>query len=187
MRADGFDVPAIFYRAGEQPAPTVLICSGFDGSQEELWHHYGMPVLERGWNVLTFEGPGQPTVRREQKLGFIHDWERVVTPLVDHALTRPEVSKHQLALVGTSMGGYLAARAAAFEHRLAATILIDGVADMFPSFAASLPKEVLALLDDEKNRERFDAVSSAHGRRTTCSRTTSWQRASTVTSAPAWR
>lgn len=161
LQAKGFEIPAIFYRATLDPAPrpTVLMCSGFDGSQEELFHQNGMPVLERGWNVLSFEGPGQPTVRREQGLGFIHDWERVVKPVVDHALTRPEVDSQALALVGVSLGGYLAARAAAFEPRLAAAILIDGVADFFPTVGGSrLPPELLAMLDDEGSRARFDAV-----------------------------
>jgi hypothetical protein len=105
LRADGFDVPAIFYRASAARAPTVLMCSGFDGSQEELLHLNGMAALERGWNVLSFEGPGQPTVRREQGLGFIHDWERVVKPVVDYALTREEVAPKALALLGVSLGG----------------------------------------------------------------------------------
>lgn len=160
LRADGFDVPAIFYRAARDvaPRPTVLVCSGFDGSQEELLHICGFAALERGYNVLTYEGPGQPSVRRDQGVGFIHDWERVLSPVVDFALQRPEVDGRSLASVGLSMGGYLAARAAAFEHRLAATILIDGVAEMFSTFATGLPPELLHMLDDEGSRGRFDAL-----------------------------
>lgn len=160
LHADGFDVPAIFYRAtlDDTPRPTVIICSGFDGSQEETMHSCGFAALERGYHVLTYEGPGQPTVRREQKVGFIHDWERALSPVVDYALGRPEVDGRKLASVGISMGGYLAARAAAFEHRLAATILIDGVAEMFSTFAAKLPPPLLHMLDDEGSRDEFDAL-----------------------------
>lgn len=160
LRADGFDVPAIFYRAAldGKPRPTVIVCSGFDGSQEELMHTCGFAALERGYNVLTYEGPGQPSVRRDQKLGFIHDWERVLTPVVDYALTHPDVDGKKLVSIGLSMGGYLAARAAAFEHRLAATVLIDGVAEMFSTFAAGLPHELLRMLDDPASRDKFDAI-----------------------------
>jgi dienelactone hydrolase len=66
---------------------------------------------------------------RDQGLHFRFDWEAVVSPVVDLALTLPEVDAARLALVGTSLGGYLAARAAAFEHRLAAVVLHDGVYD----------------------------------------------------------
>lgn len=159
LRAEAFEVPAIFYRASldPRPRPTVIICSGFDGSQEELMHTCGFAALERGYNVLTYEGPGQPTVRREQKIGFIYDWERALKPVVDYAFARPEVDTTHLASIGISMGGYLAARAAAFEPRLAATVLIDGVAEMFSTFSAGLPPELLQMLDDEASRDRFDA------------------------------
>ena len=88
------------------------------------WKNYipqtAAPALERGYNCLTFEGPGQGGVIRKQKIPFRHDWERVVTPVVDYALTRSEVIDPTcIALMGISMGGYLAARAAAFEHRIA--------------------------------------------------------------------
>lgn len=160
LRAQGFEIPAIFYRTtlDSAPRPTVLMCSGFDGSQEEMLHSSGFAALERGYHVLTYEGPGQPTVRREQGVGFIYDWERALSPVVDHALTRPEIDGTKLVSLGQSMGGYLAARAAAFEHRLAATVLIDGVAEMFSTFTAGLPPELLRMLDDEASRARFDAV-----------------------------
>src|SRR3984957_13512061 len=81
MEGGKFHIPAILYRpsADGRPRPTLLLCNGFDGSQEEMLHAIGFSALERGFNVLTFEGPGQPTVRREQGLGFIAEWEQVVT------------------------------------------------------------------------------------------------------------
>ncbi|MET3806664.1 pimeloyl-ACP methyl ester carboxylesterase [Nakamurella sp. UYEF19] len=51
----------------------------------------------------------------------------MVSPAVDFALTLPETDPDRITLIGTSLGGYLAARAAAFEPRLAACILHDGV------------------------------------------------------------
>ncbi|MGW7691470.1 alpha/beta hydrolase family protein, partial [Streptomyces asiaticus] len=74
---------------------------------------------------------------REQGLHFRPDWEAVVTPAVDFALTVPEVDDERLVLIGTSLGGYLAARAAAFEHRLAACVLHDGVYDFHAVVAAT--------------------------------------------------
>ena len=51
-----------------------------------------------------------------------------MTPVVDYALNRPEeIDPKRIALMRISMGGYLAARAVAFEHRIAACILNDGV------------------------------------------------------------
>jgi dienelactone hydrolase len=90
-------------------------------------------ALQRGYNCLAFEGPGQGSVIRLQQLPFRPDWERVVTPVVEYLLTRPEVDPNRLILEGRSLGGYLAPRAAAFEHRLAACIAVDGLFSFVPS------------------------------------------------------
>jgi hypothetical protein len=37
-------------------------------------------AVRRGYNCLTFDGPGQGAPLREQKLPFRYDWEKVVTP-----------------------------------------------------------------------------------------------------------
>lgn len=110
---------------------TLIVQTGFDGTGEELYFEVAFFALQRGYDVLIFEGPGQGGSLREQGLYFRPDWEKVVTPVVDFALTRPEFDRRRLALIGISMGGYLAPRAAAFEHRLAAVIANPGVYDVF--------------------------------------------------------
>lgn len=149
LKADGFDVPVIFYAANNVsgPKPTIIMGSGFDGAQEEVMHSNGFAALERGYNVITYEGPGQPTVRRYQNLGFITEWEKVVTPVVDYLFTRPDVDAARIGLMGISMGGWLALRAAAFEHRVAAVISNDGVYDLGAAFTRSLPPQLRHLLE----------------------------------------
>ena len=74
------------------------------------------------------------------------DWENVVRPVVDYALTRPEVDPKKIARTGWSFGGYLAPRAASGEHRLAACLADPGVWDMLEGLKgrfSALPKEVL--------------------------------------------
>jgi dienelactone hydrolase len=162
IQADGFNLPAIFFRAeGDAgPRPTVLMFNGFDGSQEEMLHMCGIAALERGFNVLTFEGPGQPTVIRSQGVGFRPDWEQVVTPVVDHCVAEPEIDASRLGLIGVSFGGYLAPRAAAFEPRLAAVVTIDGLFDAYQSVANLLTPELSALLDD-RDATGFNAAMGA--------------------------
>lgn len=159
IEADGFFVPAIFYRAATDgtPRPTLLLCNGYDGSQEEMLHVTGFAALERGFNVLTFEGPGQPTVVREQQLGFIADWERVVTPVLDYCGQLPDVDINRVSLLGYSFGGYLAPRAAAFEHRLSAVMCVDGLFDIYQAFTSQLPDPLKTLL----NTGQADAVNKA--------------------------
>jgi dienelactone hydrolase len=74
-------------------------------------------------------------------LPFRPDWERVITPVVDWLVARPDVDPSRLALVGLSMGGFLAPRAAAFEHRLKLVVANPGVYDwsrIYVGFLASL-------------------------------------------------
>jgi pimeloyl-ACP methyl ester carboxylesterase len=127
----GTTLPGYLFLADDSGAarPTVIFHGGYDSTLEEDYFALAAGALRRGYNVLAFDGPGQGTVVREQGLHFRPDWEAVVTPAVDFALALPEVDADRLVLIGMSLGGYLAARAAAFEHRLAACVLYDGVYD----------------------------------------------------------
>lgn len=113
--------------------PTVIYNSGYDSTLEEAYFAVGAAALSRGYNVLAFYGPGQGAALRVQALVFRPDWEKVVSPVVDFALTRPEIHPEAIALFGYSLGGLLVARAAAYEQRVAALILDDGLYDLYGS------------------------------------------------------
>jgi hypothetical protein len=87
----------------------------------------------------------------EQGIGFRPDWENVVTPVVDFALTRPEVDPARIVLHGWSFGGYTAPRAASGEHRLAACISDSGPYDLYDASIARVPA-VLAKQVESGNR-----------------------------------
>ncbi|MFF2041486.1 alpha/beta fold hydrolase [Kitasatospora sp. NPDC058170] len=138
---EGHLLHGYYYRApGDAPAPAVIMHNGFDGSAEEMHFFGAAAALERGYHVLTFDGPGQPWARFRDGLPFRPDWEKVVTPVFDWLIAgHPEVDPGRVALLGLSMGGLLAPRAAAFEHRLAAVIAVDGVYDLGEVSRALLP------------------------------------------------
>src|SRR5207249_4874692 len=77
--------------------------------------------------------------------------EAVVTPVVDYALTRGEIVPDEIVLFGYSLGGYLVARAAAFEHRVAALILDDGIHDFHAAFAGSLPPFIGSWIEEGRD------------------------------------
>ncbi|OQE17322.1 hypothetical protein PENSTE_c021G10302 [Penicillium steckii] len=155
-----FTIEAIFYGASnrkDEKLPTLVIGNGYDAAQEDSYHDFVVPALARGWNCITYEGPGQPTVRREQNLGFIPNWEHVVTPVIDYLVSEKSnlIDTDRLVLLGNSFGGLLAARAAAFESRLAATILIDGVWDTYAGFSQQLSPELIGIFE-AGNYSQFD-------------------------------
>ena len=122
--------------------PTIVANSGFDSTLEELYFAIAAAALRRGYNVLAFDGPGQGSVLREQGLPLRHDWEAVLTPVLNYALSRPEILPDKITLFGYSLGGYLVARAAAFDDRIAALILNDGILDFNSAFDRALPSEL---------------------------------------------
>lgn len=134
----GYFYPALG-RNGDGPSPTIVMHSGFDGTCEEMHYTGAAAGQERGYNVVTFDGPGQPAALHFDGLVFRTDWEHVVTPVLDWVLQRPGVDSGRVALLGASMGGLLAPRAAAYERRLAACIAFDGVYDMGLTVTRSMP------------------------------------------------
>lgn len=90
---------------------------------------------------------GQGEVLLTQHLYFRPDWEAVITPVVDYALTRPEIDAKRIALMGRSRGGYLAPRAATAEHRIAALIADAAQYDPAGRVRKVLPPEVVAEID----------------------------------------
>ncbi len=134
-------LPGYFYMVDNsgKPRPLLIVQTGFDGCQEEL-HPYAVDGIKRGYNVLTFEGPGQGEVIRIQHIPFRADWENVITPVVDYAVSRPDVDKDRIALWGISLGGYLAPRGAAYEPRIAALIADGGTYDVGQNLLAGMKR-----------------------------------------------
>lgn len=161
LPAQGFQVPIYWFRASADdndddesaPRPTLLLHIGFDSGAEETFHQHGLAALERGYNVVCLEGPGQGSVRRAQGLGFTPAWETVVAPVVDFLEAQRCVDAARIALLGMSFGGVLCARAAAREHRLAAVVCNDGLFDF------SAPEIIARVgelgLDDEEGLRAF--------------------------------
>jgi len=150
---EGTTLPAYLFLVDDSGAarPTIIYTSGYDSTREESYFVIAAAALRRGYNVLAFDGPGQGAALREQKLVMRPDWEAVITPVVDYALTWPEIAAGQIVLFGYSLGGYLVARAAAFEHRVAALILDDGIHDFHAAFAGSLPPFVGSWIADGRD------------------------------------
>ena len=165
---EGTSLPGYFYKVDHSNTlrPTLLIHGGYDSTGEEQYYETVPDALERGYNCLIFEGPGQGAVIRTQGLPFRPDWENVVTPVVDFALSRVEIDPQRIVLIGKSLGGLLAPRAAAFEHRLAACIAVDGMFSLVPSqYGQLLQKADGSLSDEEMNaflEQAMQKDSNAH-------------------------
>ncbi|WP_394822942.1 alpha/beta hydrolase family protein [Pendulispora albinea] len=130
-------------------APVLLYMQGRDAWAED-GYTMAEEAMKRGFHVLMFDGPGQGQVIRLQGLPFRPDWEKVVTPVVDYVIARPEVDPDYVGLYSLSMGGYLGPRAATKEHRIRALVPNPGVIDWYRNMAAALDPQLLALVDSDE-------------------------------------
>ena len=135
--------------------PLLLLNNGSDSDAADMYLMGAAAALERGYNALAYDGPGQGAALFLQGLHFRPDWEKVVTPVVDFALGRPEVDPERIAIMGVSQAGYWVPRAVAFEHRIAAAIADPGVFDVSTSWTDHLPQNIQELLEKGENDE-FD-------------------------------
>jgi predicted esterase YcpF (UPF0227 family) len=121
---NGATLPAYFVRAPfPQEKQPVLICmGGLDSIKDEMWFMQAHGCLQRGISVLMIDGPGQGGALRRQKLVTRHDTEVPIGYCIDYLETRSDVDTTRIAVCGSSLGGYYAARAGCYEHRLAAVI-----------------------------------------------------------------
>jgi dienelactone hydrolase len=164
-------LPGYLLRPDDHPVrrPTVILNNGEDAQHVALYAMGGAAAVERGYNALLFYGPGQGSMLFERQIPFRYDWENVVTPVVDYLRSRPDVDPARIALSGSSLGGELVIRAAAFEHRLAAVVADPGFLSLwltwsvkFPPiaalFASGASKQEINTVWQEKIVPHFDAV-----------------------------
>ncbi|HEY7562379.1 MAG TPA: alpha/beta fold hydrolase [Gaiellaceae bacterium] len=132
---DGHTMPGYFLRADGAAAgekrPVVICVNGYDATMADMYLAQAIDACRWGYHCVLFDGPGQGSMLVRDGLALVPDWERVVTPVVDAALERGDVDPDKVVLQGWSLGGYLAARAATAEHRLAACILDPPLWSMF--------------------------------------------------------
>lgn len=146
---EGTSLPGYFVRAGsaDRRRPTIVHVNGYDSNIQEVYFAHAPAAAPRGYHCLLVDGPGQGRNLIRDESHMRPDWEHVVGPVVDYALTLPGVDTDRLVLAGWSFGGFLAPRAAAFEPRIAALVADPGQWDQRDAIRAALP-----LADDEKAR-----------------------------------
>ena len=122
----GVGVNALMYLAsGDQPHPTMLFLHGFPGNETNI--DLMQAVRRAGWNVLKINYRG--SWGSPGKFSFANaraDAEAAVAFLNDPAnIAKYHIDPKRIVVAGHSMGGFMAADAAAADPRVAGTVLID--------------------------------------------------------------
>ena len=130
----------VYYFPGQENKPLMFVHGGFDSTNEESYFLIAAPLMERGFPVVMFEGPGQSSMLREFGIRFTPDWHEPVAKVIDYMLSaQPELAERKKLLVGMSFGGLLAGRAAAYERRLDGVVLFGAPYDMGSAALFQMP------------------------------------------------
>jgi len=97
---------------------TIVFFGGFDSYIEELTSVF-IYLRDAGYDVIAFDGPGHGGALDEAGLPMTAEWHKPVSAVLDYF----EVER--VTLIGLSLGGCLALRAAASEPRVERVVAYD--------------------------------------------------------------
>jgi len=127
----GTSLPGYFvHRApgtGDGPEPCMVFFDGFDVNKEILYYRgIREELVRRGISMLLVDHPGAGESLRFRGLPAIPEMERAGTACADYLAGRADVDHDRTGIIGVSLGGYYAPRAAAFENRFACCVAWGG-------------------------------------------------------------
>lgn len=105
--------------AGARKPPLVVLLGGLDTTKEEQLVVVKL-CADRGLATLTFDGPGQGATHARMKLD--PRFGDAVTAVLDYAENEEAVDRGRLGIIGRSLGGFYAPRAAALDKRIKAAV-----------------------------------------------------------------
>ncbi|HTB97435.1 MAG TPA: alpha/beta fold hydrolase [Terracidiphilus sp.] len=116
----------VFYlAAGNQPHPTAVLFHGYPGFEQNL--DIAQTLRANGWNVLALHYRGSWGVKGD--FSFHHAIEDADTEvqfvLAPETVQKYRIDPSRVIVIGHSMGGYMAASAAAHNPAIAGAVLIS--------------------------------------------------------------
>lgn len=125
--------------ADNNERPTLIVIAGGETTAEELFFLNGQAGIDRGYNVLLIDLPGQGGALRLHGMPAQPDTERPLGAVLDKLVQDPRVDATKVAIQGLSFGGYFVSRAVLHEHRFAAVVLNPPLVDPKALFTAGMP------------------------------------------------
>jgi len=111
----------------------VLLLPGLDSTKEEFFNWENV-FLQRGLATFSLDGPGQGETGHY--LPMRHDYEVASMAAIDALSQHSDLDINRLGVAGVSMGGYYAARSAAFDPRIRAVVTVGGPFEVGSGFDA---------------------------------------------------
>lgn len=127
---DDSHLPGYFFPApGVKEGPAVVMFGGLDSTAEELYYGQAQLLNERGISLIAVDGPGQGGALRLNQIHSRYDYDLAGTAAYEWVIQNLDVDPDRIGVMAISMGGYMAARIAAFEPRFKACAIWGAVYD----------------------------------------------------------
>ena len=110
-------------------SPVVVMFGGLDSTAEEIYFALSQSLYDRGLGLIAVDGPGQGAALRLNNIPSQYDFEIAGSAVMNWAEQQESIDADRMAIMAWSMGGYMAARIAAFEPRYKACGIYSAVYD----------------------------------------------------------
>lgn len=133
-------LPVMYKKHSKGSKGTILLHGGYDSFIQEFVR-YMLYLYEAGYDIYMFEGFGQGEALCRYHLKMHPDWENCTTPILDY------FNLNDVTIVGISLGGYLAPRAASVEKRIKRVVMFDLIYDFYGSLLSKMKPKTARFLD----------------------------------------
>jgi dienelactone hydrolase len=161
---DGYFCHPVNPKPGRWPA--VFLIGGADSYAEEIYFG-GRAALARGCALLLVDTPGRGSAHYVKGIPTRPDYEVPSRACIDYLVSRPDVDPERIGLMGISMAGYYAPRAAAFDNRIKALVcwsgcysILDDLYLFYPHLQPTLQR-LLGGVTDAEARDHLAAFTMA--------------------------
>ena len=130
---NGKYLPILHCKPEGESKGVILMHGGNDSYMEEFFFMM-LYLRQNGYEVYLYEGPGQGSVIRLQHLPFTWQWEKTSKAITE------KYDLHDVTIIGISLGGYFAPRAAAYDKRISRVIAWSVYPGTWDVFAGQMGK-----------------------------------------------
>ncbi len=130
----------VYYIKPENPRSIVVLHGGYDSFVQEFLD-FLLYFAEQGYETYFFEGPGQGEVLMRCGIQMTPEWEHCTSAVLDH------FGLEDVTLIGISLGGYLAPRAAAYDRRIQRVVMYDLIYDFYGSITHKMGEKKARFFD----------------------------------------
>ncbi len=130
--------------AGQEKHPALLILHGSEGLTREWFEEYSQYCTSRNFAVFAvhyFDRTQTQFADREEIQARFPEWLETVSDALTYIAAHPSVDASRIALLGISLGGYLAMALATQDARIRAVVeAFGGIPEQFlPQIGSAMP------------------------------------------------